>query len=128
MRNIENNVMKTVKIKREELLAVVRENKEKHIAEYIESVEDFKKAVVVITKNNLKLVNTGDLKSIDNVKILPSAPSSYEQSYTRAIRMLELSVEDTIELDDTTFNQLVLDEWGWQSNFQLSGSLYKSLI
>jgi hypothetical protein len=34
MRNIENNVMKTVKIKREELLAVVRENKEKHIVEF----------------------------------------------------------------------------------------------
>ncbi len=128
MRNIENNVMKTVKIKREELLAVVRENKEKHIAEYIESVEDFKKAVVVITKNNLKLVNTGELDSIAKVKNLPAVPTSYEQSYTRAIRMLELSIEDVIELDDTTFNQLVLDEWNWKSNFQLSGSLYKSLI
>ena len=128
MRNIENNVMKTVKIKREELLAVVRENKEKHIAEYNESVEDFKKAVVVITKNNLKLVNTGELDSIAKVKNLPAVPNSYEQSYTRAIRMLELSIEDIIELDDTTFNQLVLDEWGWKSNFQLSGSLYKSLI
>ncbi len=128
MRNIENNVMKTVKIKREELLAVVRENKEKHIAEYIESVEDFKKAVVVITKNNLKLVNTGELDSIAKVKNLPAVPNSYEQSYTRAIRMLELSIEDIIELDDTTFNQLVLDEWNWKSNFQLSGSLYKSLI
>jgi hypothetical protein len=128
MRNIENNVMKTVKIKREELLAVVRENKEKHIAEYIESVEDFKKAVVVITKNNLKLVNTGELDSIAKVKNLPAVPNSYEQSYTRAIRMLELSIEDVIELDDTTFNQLVLDEWNWKSNFQLSGSLYKSLI
>ena len=128
MRNIENNVMKTVKIKREELLAVIRENKEKHIAEYIESVEDFKKAVVVITKNNLKLVNTGDLTNIGKVKTLPATPSSYEQSYIRAIRMLELSVEDIIELDDTTFNQLVLDEWGWKSNFQSYGSLYKSLI
>jgi|LakMenE01Jun11ns_1017448.scaffolds.fasta_scaffold9737960_1 hypothetical protein len=128
MRNIENNVMKTVKIKREELLAVVRENKEKHIVEFNESVEDFKKAVVVITKNNLKLVNTGDLNNIAKVKNLPSVPSSYEQSYTRAIRMLELSIDDVIELDDTTFNQLVLDEWNWKSNFQLSGSLYKSLM
>jgi hypothetical protein len=128
MRNIENNVMKTVKIKREELLAVVRENKEKHIVEFNESVEDFKKAAVVITKNNLKLVNTGDLNNIAKVKNLPSVPSSYEQSYTRAIRMLELSIDDVIELDDTTFNQLVLDEWNWKSNFQLSGSLYKSLM
>ena len=120
--------MKTVKIKREELLAVVRENKEKHIVEFNESVEDFKKAVVVITKNNLKLVNTGDLNNIAKVKNLPSVPSSYEQSYTRAIRMLELSIDDVIELDDTTFNQLVLDEWNWKSNFQLSGSLYKSLM
>lgn len=120
--------MKTVKIIRDELLTIVRENKEKHITEYAESVDDFKKAVIVISKNNLKLVNTGDLSNISKVKNLPSAPNSYEQSYTRAIRMLELSIDDVIELDDTTFNQLVLDEWNWKSNFQVSGSLYKSLI
>ena len=41
--------------------------------------------------------------------------------------MLELSVEDTIELEDDIFNQLVLDEWTWKHQFVASASLYKSL-
>jgi len=40
--------------------------------------------------------------------------------------MLELSVEDVIEIDDTTFNQLVLDDWNWKDNFISSNSLYKN--
>jgi hypothetical protein len=41
--------------------------------------------------------------------------------------MLELSVEDTIELEEDVFNQLVLDEWTWKNAFVASNSLYKTL-
>lgn len=128
MRNPENNVMKTVKLYRDELLNIVRENKEKHITEYNESVEDYKKAVVIMSNNNLKLAKSGDLDKIAKIERIPTAPVSYENSYTRAIRMLELSIDEVIELEENIFNQLVLDEWSWKSSFNVSGSLYKSLI
>ena len=128
MRYEDNNIMRTVQIAVEKLLPIVRENKEKHIAEYTEAVEDYKAAVLVLTSNNLKLAKSGELDKIAKIKTLPNAPTSYEQSYTRAIRMLELSNQTIIELEDTVFNQLVLDEWSWKQNFQLSGSLYKSLV
>jgi hypothetical protein len=54
-------------------------------------------------------------------------PTSYADSYTRAIRMLELSVEEVIEIDATTFNQLVLDEWQWKQQFTTMSSTYKSI-
>lgn len=127
MRLPENNVMKTVKINRDELLAIVRENKQKHIAEYEETVEDYKKAAILIAKSNLKLANSGDIKKISQTRTFPALPESYEQSYTRAIRMLELSVEEIIELEQGIFNQLVLDEWQWKGNFSLMASTYKSV-
>jgi len=127
MRNIENNIMKSVKIDRNELLKIVRENKEKHVLEFNEAVEDYKKAAVIVAKHNLKLVNTGELDKIAQVKAFPTKPISYEQSYTRAIRMLELSIEDVIELEDSIFNQLVLDEWNWKSGFTSASLMYKSL-
>ena len=96
--------------------------------EYTEAVEDYKAAALILTSNNLKLAKSGELDKIAKIKTLPNAPTSYEQSYTRAIRMLELSNQTIIELEDTVFNQLVLDEWSWKQNFQLSGSLYKSLV
>ena len=128
MRYADNNIMKTVQIAVEKLLPIVRENKEKHITEYTEAVEDSKAAALILTSNNLKLAKSGELDKIAKIKTLPNAPTSYEQSYTRAIRMLELSNQTIIELEDTVFNQLVLDEWSWKQNFQLSGSLYKSLV
>ena len=117
--------MDSIKMKRSELLVIVRENQIKHVAEYGEAVEDFKNLVVKIAKENLKTVNTGDLEKIARVRAFPQAPRSYEKEYGRAIRMLELSVDDVVEIDEHTFNQLVLDEWSWKQAFTAMSASYK---
>lgn len=118
--------MRSVKINKEELLSIVRENKDKHVRQYEEAVVDFRTAVIKITTENSKLAKTGDLDKISKIKSIPNKPSSYEDNYNRAIRMLELSVEDIIELEEDIFNQLVLDEWQWKHQFVASSALYKS--
>ena len=119
--------MNAIKMNRVELLAIVQENLKKHLAEYAESVEDYKAGVLKITTANLKLAKTGDTEKFNGIKSVPQAPRSYEKEYNRAIRMLELSVEDVIEIEEDVFNQLVLDEWAWKHNFVATGALYKSL-
>lgn len=120
--------MRRVKLNRDELLKIVRENQIKHVSDYTEAVNDYKLLVLKIANENLDLARTGDLDKIKESKNLPNAPHSYEADYTRAIRMLELSVEDVIELDDTIFNQLVLDEWHWKLAFTVSNSTYKTML
>jgi len=127
MREKRNNVMRDVKINKDELLDIVRANKEKHVADYKESVVDFLNAVLKISEENLRLAQTGDVPSIAKIKSIPQMPVSYADSYTRAIRMLELSVEDVIEIDATTFNQLVLDEWQWKQQFDMMTRSYKTI-
>lgn len=119
--------MHNVKMKREQLLSIVKENCAKHVAEYQESVEDYKAAVIKLATMNLKLAKTSSLDEIGKIKNVPQRPVSYEDNYKRAIRMLELSVEDTIDVEEHIFNQLVLDEWGWKQAFTASAALYKSL-
>lgn len=119
--------MNSVKMNRKELLKIVKDNQKKHVAQYEESVADYKIAVVKLAKANLKLANTGDLSEIRKMKNRIDAPISYEDNYTRAIRMLELSVEDVIEIEEHIFNQLVLDEWGWKQQFTAMSALYKSV-
>lgn len=119
--------MNSIKMNRKELLDIVKENQKKHISEYEESVNDYKAGVIKLAKANLKLANSGNLEEIRRIKAVPSAPVSYENNYTRAIRMLELSVEDVIEVEEDVFNQLVLDEWVWKNSFSLAASTYKSL-
>lgn len=118
--------MRAVKINKGELLDIVRANKEKHIKEFNEAVEDYKKAAIKVATENLALANSGDVDKIAKIKGMPNKPVSYEDSYTRAIRMLELSVEDIIEVEEDIFNQLVLDEWQWKNAFTATGALYKS--
>lgn len=118
--------MNSVNLKRDELLGIVRSNLEKHIREYLESVEDYKKLAVQIAQANLKLAKSGNLEDIAKIKALPAAPVSYESSYNRAIRMLELSVDEVIELEEDVFNQLVLDEWVWKRQWSVSNATYKA--
>ncbi len=73
-------------------------------------------------------ITASDLEKIEKIRSLPPKPVSYADEYTRAIRMLELSVEDIIEIQDSVFDQLVLDEWHWKTSFVASTALYKSMI
>lgn len=126
MRNSGRNVMRSVKINKVELLGIVRENKSKHILAYKEAVEDYINAARTIVNYNVDKINQGTVEAIEKCKSIPSAPKSYEDEYNRAIRMLELSVDDEIELEADVFNQLVLDEWTWKNNFAMMASTYKA--
>lgn len=117
--------MNAIKMNRLELLGLVQANKIKHIEEFNEAVEDYKKLVLQYSAANLKLAKTASLEEFKKIKSLPGAPVSYEASYTRAIRMLELSVDDIIEVEEDVFNQLVLDEWTWKRSFTMANSTYK---
>lgn len=117
--------MNAIKMNRLELLGIVKENKIKHIAEFEEAVGDYKTLVLQIAAGNAKLAKTADLEQFKKMKAVPGAPTSYEASYKRAIRMLELCVEDVIEVEEDVFNQLVLDEWDWKRSFTMSNSTYK---
>ena len=127
MRNPLRNVMRSVKVEKLELLGIVRDNKKKHVKEFDEAVKDYKKAALKVAKEHVDLAKTGDLDQIAKIRAMPQRPTSYEKDYDRAIRMLELSVEDTIELEEDIFNQLVLDEWTWKNAFTASSALYKTL-
>lgn len=116
--------MNAIKMKRLELLDIVRANKEKHVKEFVEAVEDYKKLVVKVAEQNLEISKTDATQKY--FKSWPATPTSYEDSYKRAIRMLELSIEDVIEVEEDVFNQLVLDEWGWKNQFTASTVSYKA--
>ena len=118
--------MNAIKMNRFELLNIVISNCEKHKADYVEAVADYKTLVKDICAFNLKISKTESLEEFKKLKTVPASPVNYEPSYKRAIRMLELSVDEIIEVEEDVFNQLVLDEWDWKRNFVATASLYKS--
>ena len=119
--------MQEINMRREELLDIVRENRTKHEADYVEALEDYKSVVLKLTTQNLKIAKTGDVSKFSQIKNVPPSPSCYLKEYDRAIRMLELSADDVISVDQHIFNQLVLDEWAWKQSFAATSMAYKSM-
>lgn len=116
--------MQTVKMSKATLIDVVVANKAKHINEYCEAVIDFANLVINISNHNKDVIEAG--KSFDNLKAIPAAPVSYEASYTKALLMLEYSVDDVIELEVDDFEKLVQDDWAWKHHFSVSNTAYKT--
>jgi hypothetical protein len=56
-------------------------------------VINFTKGVLKIAQENLRLAQTGNVDEIAKIQTMPQVPISFADSYTRVIRMLELSVD-----------------------------------
>ena len=120
--------MRTVNVHTQEILQIVRANADRHASDYAAAVVDYQAAAIKTARQNLRIARTGDIAKIARMSMMPSPPTSHASSYERAIRMLELSADATVEMDEQTFKQLVLDEWDWKGQFVASNSVYKSLV
>lgn len=105
--------MNTVKVKREDLLTKVRANREAHRKLFLQAQANYRKFVIAELDRMLDDAKTGRQirRSIDLVQ-----PQDHTSDYDRPIIMLEMSVDDTIILDATEFDQYVRDVWNWTYN------------
>jgi hypothetical protein len=51
-------------------------------------------------------------------------PQDHSQDYDRAIRMMQASIYDEVELTVNEFDAYVLNNWEWKNNFLFSNSVY----
>lgn len=109
--------MEKIKVKRNDLVSILKKNREKHVNEYKEAVRQFRLRAVVALKKELDKAQNGK-KFETNLSM--SRPTSHEKDYDLAIRMLEMTVEDVIVVDYHDFNNFVNDEWSWKPSFNNS--------
>jgi len=127
-------------IPKDELLQVIRDNREKHIEDYEDAVLGWLSKTTMALNNRasvfedaLRLCQDGKKVDIQSMKVdrgleRLKKPTSYLLDYDRAIKMIELHVEDYIEIDDKEFSILVLDEWGWKSEFYEFNRAYIEMV
>jgi hypothetical protein len=51
-------------------------------------------------------------------------PEDHSDDYAAMIAMLNWAVGPTVDMDEQTFRQLVLDEWVWTDRFRVTSSAY----
>lgn len=114
--------MDKVKVSKTELLGKVRQNRDQHAELFKAAQKGFMARATEELQDMLKAAEKGDVRLY--VGLTP--PSDHSVEYDRAIRMLEMSQDDVIEIDSTSFAQLVMNEWQWFHQATAINSTYAS--
>ncbi len=114
--------MDKVRVNKQELMDRLTGNLDTHLNEIKEMNNARIKEFVEYYEGELTHVR-------DNPTVQPQSkqfplPESHVGEYNRAIKMVEMSVDDVIELDQHQFDQLVLDNWNWKRGFEIAKSAY----
>lgn len=106
-----------------ELLAILNKNLARHTQIYNEALEAHKKETIKHLLRLLKDVRAG--KEAPH-EIFAGRPYSRRDDYTSAIKMLEMSQTDTVELSAHDFACFVEDKWEWRRDFLIENCAYSA--
>ena len=112
-----------IEANKEKVLTTLRTNKERHGKIVAEARTGYLKDAEVRLQECLERVRKGET---DNVVFLERAPEDYSNVYTAAITSLEFSIQETVKLNASQVQTLLLDQWDWTRSFLVDNSKYSS--
>lgn len=113
--------LNTITVNKVKLLNTLRDNKNKHVKTVQETQEGYRESVIKILSSRLKEIKNGG--KINLHFNLPT-PEDHTADYTIAVGMLEWCLEDVIQLTKENYENFVLDQWSWSTNFSNVTGLY----
>lgn len=117
--------MKDVVVKKEELVQIIKTNRENHRQIFEEAIDGYKAEAVRRLEENIE-----DIKKGKNfyININMPVPQDHTEDYNRVLKMLEMCINDTIVLDEQRFAQYVMDDWGWKEAFLNTSNMYNKKV
>ncbi len=113
--------MRAVKVKKDALLQIVKENRVKHYDLFDEAQSAYR--TEVIKRLDIMLADAKAGKRIEmNIGLI--APVDQTPEYDRVIRMLEMSVDDEVTLTQDEFECYVMDQWAWSQQALMANTAY----
>jgi hypothetical protein len=113
--------MENVKVNKSEALEILKKNRTEHKSIFLEAVEGYKKQVLEILERHIADIKAG---KVQYISIQLPKPEEHTKDYDRAIKMLEMSIDDAIEMDEHSFSSYIMDDWSWKRQFLGSNSSY----
>lgn len=111
----------TINVNKVDLLNRLRENREKHAADYVLAHEGYVQAMREELQGLLAKLDAGE--EIDRY-LTNQEPENHTAEYDLAIQMFEMATDTEIELDSQQFSQYVNDDWGWKRSWSASNTSY----
>lgn len=111
------------RVDKDQLLEVLQKNRDAHRTIFEEALEGYRTKVLEYLEKRIEEVRKG--KKIDHYICLDQ-PEDHTSDYDRIIKMVEMSTESSIELDQNSFASYVMDDWNWKHQFLTSNSTYST--
>jgi len=119
MRHLGN---RTIKVKKDDLIEKIKENKEIHVKEYEEAVVAYKEEALKQLAVQTSKVKEGAL----DAKLELVTPVNNSDNYDKIVEMFTWEVENEVELSQDEFNEYVQDETEFAVAAKYSNTFYSS--
>lgn len=108
--------MEKIKVKKHELLTILRENRAKHKEDYLRGMKAYRAKCADLLMKELEKAMAGEAFA---TCVSASKPTSHLKDYDLAIRMFDMGVfeDDLVELNQMEVNQYLGDYWSWKGSF-----------
>lgn len=113
--------MEKVKVEKKALLDAVRKNRESHRGLFLKACDGYRAECI---KRLDEALNDAKANKRIVMAFGLAEPVDMTKEYDRIIRMLEMSVDDTVELTTEEFAQYVMDDWRWAAHARATNSTY----
>ena len=113
-----------IKVKKDDLIEKIKENKENHIKE-------FKKAVVAYKEEALKQLTVQTSRAKEgalDIKLELVTPVDNSENYDKIVEMFTWEVEEEVELSQNEFNEYVQDETEFAMAAKYSNTFYSNSL
>lgn len=121
------NLMNSVKLTKEELLSNVIANLDKHKIDVSDALKLRRETIAKSFKQQLEEMEWDvDFQPKEHLSF--PMPKDHSEDYKKAIRMIEMTTDEVIELSESQFDKLVMDNWGWKSDLIATSSVYGKKI
>lgn len=113
---------RTILLKRTNLMAKIKENKEAHIKDYEEAVIAYRKEAAEQLENQRKALEEGKL----DIKLNLVEPVNKAEEYDKTWEMFDWEIKEDIELSQQEFREYVQDEAPSTIHSKVMNATYKA--
>lgn len=110
-----------ITVPKDQLIEILMENRDKHREVFLAALEGYREHVLKWLSKTTREARAGRLPSLGFAGM---PPGDHTRDYDRLIRMLQMHIGDTYELDRRDYAQYVDDDWAWKSQFLDTSSVY----
>lgn len=126
--------MRETRVKTADLLAKVRENREKHVKEFHEAVEGYRELAlaevdraIAELRGQIEGLKKGEYMPLATIYFNLPAPVNHAADYDRVITSLSMCVDEIITIQEHEVAKYVMDDWDWRGQWEETKATYSAV-